>query len=89
MEKSLQINVSGRVQGVGFRYYTQKAARARGLKGFVKNLANGDVYIEVQGLQDQLTAFSEEVKRGPILARVDKMLVNELILQEFSHFEVR
>jgi len=89
MEKAIQITVSGRVQGVGFRYYTQKAARARGLKGFVKNLSQEGVYIEVQGPQDQLNAFSEEVKRGPILARVDKMLVNELILQEFSAFEVR
>jgi len=89
MEKAYQITVKGRVQGVGFRYFAAKRAQALGLKGFVKNTNDGNVYIEAQGQEDQLIAFVEEVKKGPILSRVDKILVNELILQEFSHFEVR
>ncbi len=89
MQKSLQIIVSGRVQGVGFRYFTRKVAMAKGLEGFVKNLSNGDVYIEVQGPQDRVASFTEEIKRGPILSRIDKMIVNEVILQEYSGFEIQ
>ena len=89
MEKSLSITASGRVQGVGFRYYTQKVAMTRGLKGFVKNLSNGDVYIEAQGPEEQLTAFLTDVKKGPFLARVDNMIVNEMVLKEFSEFSIR
>ncbi len=89
MEKAIQITVSGRVQGVGFRYYTQKVARAWGLKGFVKNLSNGDVYIEVQGPPDQLSVFLLEIRKGPIMSRVEKMEVCEMFLQGTSGFEIR
>jgi acylphosphatase len=89
MEKAYQITVKGRVQGVGFRYFAAKRAQALGLKGFVKNTNDGNVYIEAQGQEDQLIAFVEEIKKGPILSRVDKMIVNENILQDFSTFEVR
>ena len=88
MEKSIQITVSGRVQGVGFRYYTQKVARTRGLKGFVKNLSNGDVYIEAQGLGDHLAEFIKDLKKGPILARVENVLVSEIPENNISSFEV-
>lgn len=49
--KRLIFTVSGRVQGVGFRYYVQRLAHAIGLTGFVRNLENGDVYIEAQGAE--------------------------------------
>jgi acylphosphatase len=46
----IKIKVFGYVQGVFFRYTTRKVARTLGLKGFVKNLPDGSVYIEAEGL---------------------------------------
>lgn len=56
MERQILI-VSGHVQGVGFRYHVHKHASREGLTGFVRNLDNGDVYIEVQGERDKIRQF--------------------------------
>jgi acylphosphatase len=65
-EKQLyKIHVTGRVQGVGFRWSAVNAARSLGIKGFVKNLADGSVYLEAEGSDEQLNTFIEWCKRGP------------------------
>ena len=56
---------SGRVQGVGFRYFARRLARELGLSGWVRNLANGDVEIEAQGEEERLEQFLLEVRLGP------------------------
>lgn len=66
-----QFLVSGRVQGVSFRYFTQKRASALSLVGWVRNLRDGRVEILVQGAELALQEFEEAVSRGPLLARVD------------------
>ena len=63
--------VSGRVQGVGFRYFTQEAAMVEGLSGFVRNLPDGRVEIEAEGEAEALERFSRRIARGPSLARVE------------------
>lgn len=60
-----RINVSGRVQGVGFRYSTVREAKRLGITGFVKNQYDGSVYIEAEGSADQLFNFVEWCRRGP------------------------
>lgn len=52
--KRKHIVFSGNVQGVGFRYYSEHKARQLGLTGWVKNLYNGAVEMEVQGTQEQI-----------------------------------
>ena len=60
-----RIHVKGRVQGVGFRYSAVREARSRGITGFVKNQYDGSVYIEAEGLQEQLLEFVEWCRKGP------------------------
>ena len=70
---SLHIIVSGRVQGVGFRFFTQNIANSLQLTGFVRNLYNGDVEIYAEGNKDQLEIFLEKVKKGPSLSYVENV----------------
>ena len=63
--------VSGRVQGVGFRWFVQQAARRRRVLGDVRNLADGRVEIRVSGAADQMAELLSEVRQGPPGARVE------------------
>jgi len=63
--------IQGRVQGVGFRYFTLRRAQALGLTGWVHNLANGDVEVEAEGEREQLEKLVELLRTGPSNARVE------------------
>jgi len=63
--------ITGRVQGVSFRYFTQRAARALELAGWVKNLADGSVEALVTGPRRRVEELRRELEKGPRLARVD------------------
>jgi acylphosphatase len=63
--------VSGRVQGVFFRYYTQEEATGRGLKGWVRNLPDGRVEAVLQGDQAALERMIQWCRQGPPSSRVD------------------
>jgi acylphosphatase len=67
MEEKLlyKIHVMGYVQGVGFRYRTLREAVSRDIKGFVKNMSDGSVYIEAEGSRKHLKDFIEWCKNGP------------------------
>ncbi len=82
------ITVKGKVQGVGFRYFVYRNALAIGVNGFVKNMPNGDVYVEAQGSQEQLDEFIRTCKMGPSRARVDKVEVFEKETNPFSEFYI-
>jgi acylphosphatase len=60
-----QLTISGIVQGVGFRWGCMNIARQLEVTGFVRNLPSGQVYIEVQGQEDQVQQFIKRVKAGP------------------------
>lgn len=57
--------VSGSVQGVGFRYFTQRTASRLGLSGFVRNLRDGRVEVLAIGSADLLATLKSELERGP------------------------
>jgi acylphosphatase len=63
--------VRGRVQGVGFRYYALRQASALGLSGWVRNLADGGVEVQVEGPAVSVDVFLERMRQGPPGARVD------------------
>lgn len=65
--------ISGRVQGVGFRYFTKKNAKSLGLNGWVKNLSNGDVETVIQGEKDRVEEMMNHLKSGPAPAKVEKI----------------
>lgn len=67
--------VSGRVQGVGFRYHTQKKATSLGLVGWVRNLSEGTVEVEAEGDEEPLNDFLDWCRRGPPAASVTNVEV--------------
>ena len=72
----LHILVDGVVQGVGFRYFTERTARRYGLSGWVRNLPDGRVEVEVEGEEGILNAFLGDVRRGPPHAHVTDVRVD-------------
>ena len=69
--------VSGRVQGVGFRFFAQEAALVEGLAGFVRNLADGRVEAHVEGEHEAIVRFERRLRRGPPGARVEAVDVSD------------
>jgi acylphosphatase len=70
MRRTVRWLLSGRVQGVGFRYFVRNLAREIGLSGRVRNLPDGRVEIEAAGDPEALARFEQEVRIGPPGARV-------------------
>lgn len=80
--------ISGRVQGVGFRYHVLDAARRHGVQGDVRNLRDGRV--ELRAVGSHLDPFLAEVRVGPYGARVDHVEVRALDeASDFDGFEIR
>lgn len=68
--------IYGVVQGVGFRYSTVQTAKQIGVNGMVQNEADGSVYVEATGSEEQIDTFIEELAKGPSpSAKVDKVEV--------------
>jgi acylphosphatase len=67
---SAHIFVKGHVQGVGFRNFAQRYAFLLSLKGFVKNLSDGRVEIELEGERSRIDLFLEHLHRGPSLSKI-------------------
>ena len=65
--------VHGRVQGVGFRYFVERAANGLGLSGYVRNRADGTVEVCAGGNLDRLERLKALLAEGPRWARVDRV----------------
>ena len=84
------IIVSGRVQGVAYRYYAREVAEQLGIKGWIKNLINGDVELIVEGFQQTVEKMIEWCKEGPRLAIVENIEVDWLPYSgEFNQFHIK
>lgn len=68
--------VHGRVQGIGYRFFTQDLASRLGLAGWVRNLPDGNVEAFVEGPRQAIETFVEELKKGPPMARVESIAVD-------------
>jgi acylphosphatase len=90
MEKiACQIKVLGKVQRVGFRYFVQKTATMLNVSGFAKNMSDGSVYIEAEGLEIDVSTFIDYCKKGPEWSDVTKLIVNEKPFEGFKNFEIK
>lgn len=69
----VRVEVSGAVQGVGFRWFTRETARRLDLAGWVRNRADGAVEIAVEGEDTVVQRFLDAVERGPAGARVETL----------------
>lgn len=81
--------VAGMVQGVGYRYFAQRAAAKHQVKGFIRNLPDGRVEAFAQGNENQVSGFRDDLATGPRFSKVEQIeeLVEELT-QEFSTFRI-
>ena len=85
-----EINITGRVQGVGFRYFTQKKANELHIKGWVKNTPDGRVEVVAQGDETDVNTFIDYLKMGPPMARVDNLSKYKTAdLTDFNNFSVK
>jgi acylphosphatase len=69
--------ISGRVQGVGFRYFTEAAARREGILGWVQNTPDGRVEVVAEGDAEALERFERSLRHGPRGARVERVDVDD------------
>jgi len=65
--------IKGKVQGVGYRYFTKEAASGLSLRGWVKNILDGNVECLVSGKIESLEIFEKKLRKGPPLSRVVNM----------------
>ena len=86
-----QIIISGRVQGVGFREFLRREVSALGgLVGYAKNLRDGNIEIVVSGDEEKIKKLVEKCKKGPLLAAVNDVRVQEIDMDdEYDSFIVR
>jgi acylphosphatase len=73
-----RIIVHGIVQGVGFRYFVQRAGTRMGLTGDVRNLPDRTVEIIVEGDSGRMDVFLKEVRKGPPASQVDRLEIHEI-----------
>ena len=76
------ITVSGRVQGVGFRFFTQQTALNLRITGWVKNQNDGSVTMEVQGTPQQLDALITRLKKGNGYSKVVQMKIEDIEVEK-------
>ena len=69
--RALYCAVSGKVQGVWYRDWTMKKAKALGIKGYVRNMRDGGVEVMAQGPDEILEQFKEALREGSPISRVD------------------
>jgi acylphosphatase len=81
--------VSGRVQGVGFRWFVEQAARLEGIRGWVANLENGTVEVRAEADTETMARFEAKLRQGPPGARVDRLTSDEDVPGQWSGFVIR
>lgn len=87
---AMRVVVHGRVQGVNFRAATQRAARERGVAGWVENLPDGAVRAHLEGAPDAVAALERWIADGgPPAAHVDRLDREEVDVEGWGDFEVR
>ncbi|MSV35219.1 MAG: acylphosphatase [Bryobacterales bacterium] len=81
--------ISGRVQGVGYRAFAQRAARELGVTGWTRNLDDGTVEVHANGNFGQLDAFEGRLREGPRWGEVRGVQVAEAVVSATSEFMIR
>jgi len=83
-----RLTVTGRVQGVGFRYFAVRAARDVGVVGWVRNLPDGSVETVAQGEPAAVDRYVEKLREGPPAGRVTQLRMEEVSTGGFDSFEI-
>jgi acylphosphatase len=83
-----KILIKGHVQGVGFRYAARSIARQLGIKGFVRNLPDGSVYVEAEGSEKQIQDFINWCHIGPPRAHINSVVTENGEIKGYSDFDI-
>jgi acylphosphatase len=78
MRVARRYTITGRVQGVGFRFFTEERAQREGLHGWVRNLPDGGVEIMAEGDAEALDRFERQVRHCPPGARIEHVEVDHI-----------
>jgi acylphosphatase len=81
--------ISGRVQGVGFRFFTEDIASREGIHGWVRNRPDGSVEVAAEGEAEAIERFERAVRRGPRGARVERVEVDDDVPAGNAGFTIR
>lgn len=81
--------VSGHVQGVGFRYFTQSTALAYKVKGWVRNLSDGTVEIHAEAEEEQFDAFKQALRDGNRFVGVERIEETDVTEEGHQKFDIR
>ena len=86
--KAIQARVTGRVQGVSFRWYAQEQARSLGVSGWVRNEPDGSVLLHAEGDDQAVDSLVEWCRQGPSMAKVSNVAVREDTASGATSFEI-
>ena len=88
--KKLEITISGRVQGVGFRYFVLQNAIELGIKGYVRNTYNEKVEVVAVAEKSAMENFLLELRKGPRMSIVENMEIVELAAaSNYENFRIK
>ena len=86
---TVKMKITGKVQGVGFRYFVLRQAQKLSIKGWVSNNSNGNVEALAQGEKEGLDHFIAKVKQGPTFSRVEDVSLNWVNeAEQYFSFEI-
>lgn len=84
MRVARHYHVSGEVQGVGFRFFTQRVAARHQVVGYVRNLPDGRVEVHAEGTPEGVEGFKHDLAAGPQHARVEQL--EEVSVEPTGHY---
>ena len=87
-QRARQYRVRGRVQGVGFRWFVQRAAQELGVAGYVKNLDDGSVEVYAVGSDEQLAELAGRLRKGPPYSEVRAVEEQEAAARRMNSFGI-
>jgi len=85
---AVKIIIYGKVQGVGFRNFVFLHAKKLNIRGYVKNNPDGTVEAVFEGDKDNINKMIELCKRGPERARVDKIDIKDIEINNYQDFKI-
>lgn len=86
---TIQIEITGKVQGVFYRATAKKIADKLQVKGWIRNMENGNVEAVVSGENEMISEFTEWCKKGPAAAVVHNVVIKKCIDSNFNDFSIR
>jgi len=88
-ESAKHVRVTGRVQGVFYRAWSQAQARELAISGWIRNCPDGSVEAHLQGDDSSVSRMIDRMRRGPANARVDDVEVEDAAPEDSGRFELR